>query len=99
MIEVLIVAELLIVGEGGGRLVNIDGGGDPAGPPIELVQLRFRKDGALDTRYELSERADVHPYCLTTGGDGFDEGGAPADMGIEHQIPRLGERLDRGPGK
>jgi len=67
---------------------------DFAGPSFERFKLGFRVDRAFDVRDELGQRADVHTYGFTAGGQRLYERGTTADMRIEHEIARLRERPD-----
>ena len=66
---------------------------------MEQLKLGLGENRAFDAADEFGKRADVYTDGFPAGGDGFDQGGAPADMGIEHEVAGLGERLDRGARK
>src|SRR5882724_2951051 len=80
-----------------GSSADIYRSGDTVGPLFECVQLGFRKEGAFDAGYELGKRANIHADSHAAGSYGFDEGGATANMGIEHQVTGYSKRVYSSP--
>jgi hypothetical protein len=61
---------------------------------FEPVELSFRKDGTLYVRDEFGKRANIYAETFVTGGERLDERSPAADVRIEYEVARLGERLN-----
>src|SRR6266700_7495727 len=74
--------------------MDVDGRRHALRPSVQTIELGLRKYRGLHGRNEFRERADIDADRVPASGECFHQGGATADMVIEHHVAWLRECVD-----